>query len=220
MLDRLLGVVAPHICCACETENALVCESCLNDIIETGFEQCMVCLKPAASNLCLTCRAAAPYDEAWVVSERSGGVRELIDRYKFDRATAGADMLARLLDARLPVVPAQTIVTYIPDIALHRRQRGYDHMARVARAFAARRSLSCWPLLTRLTSLSQRGADKKERITRQAGAFRAEPSIDRPVVLIDDICTTGATITAGAAALRAVSAHPVFVAVVARQPLK
>jgi ComF family protein len=219
MLDRLLDVFAPHICCSCGRQNALLCEYCHYDIVSEAFHRCIVCLKPTVdTNLCSRCRPAAVYDDAWCVNERSDGLKELIDRYKFDRARAGAAILASLLDEAMPQLPTDTVVTYIPDIASHRRQRGYDHMALVAKLLARRRSYPCRPLLVRETSLSQRGASKVERAKRQAGAFRVDETIDSPTLLIDDIYTTGATINAGAAAIRAVSGQPLFVAVVARQP--
>ena len=219
MLDRLLSTIAPHICCSCGVENALLCEYCFFDICEDAYAQCIVCMRPTNDdNLCSGCRHGAGYDGAWVVGERIGGLCELIDQYKFDRAHEAADIIAQLINRRLPVLPADTVVCYIPDIAVHRRQRGYDHMRRVAEAVAAYRSLPCRPLLVRQTSLSQRGADKQTRAKRQIGAFRVDDDIDYPVLLVDDIYTTGATIGAGVSALSAKSSSPIFVAVVARQP--
>ena len=95
MLDRLLDVFAPHICCSCGRQNALLCEYCHYDIVSEAFHRCIVCLKPTVdTNLCSRCRPAAVYDDAWCVNERSDGLKELIDRYKFDRARAGAAILA------------------------------------------------------------------------------------------------------------------------------
>lgn len=153
------------------------------------------------------------------LAEPLEGLRELIDRYKFDRAREGAHVLARLLHARLPVLPAETLVTYIPTItpATYANAAMTD-MALVAQELAVLRKLTCQPLLERQTSLPQRGATKRERAHRQVGAFRVSSSVASPVLLIDDVYTTGATMTAGASAVREVSPHSLFVAVVARQP--
>lgn len=219
MLDRLLSTIAPHICSSCDDAHGLLCDRCFSDIIDNGYDQCIVCERPSAqSNLSSACHSSVVYDDAWVVGERLEGLRELIDRYKFDRAREGAHVLARLLHARLPVLPAETLVTYIPTITSHVRQRGYDHMALVAQELAALRKLTCRPLLERQTSLPQRGATKRERAHRQVGAFRVSSSVASPVLLIDDVYTTGATMTAGASAVREVSPHLLFVVVVARQP--
>ena len=219
MLDRVLSLIAPHICCSCGQNKALLCNYCFYDIISDGFDQCLVCLRPTVhSNLCTTCRPKRAFDDAWVVSERAEGLRELIDRYKFDRVQSADRVLVRLLDARLPQLPPDTIVTYIPTINAHRRQRGYDHMQRLAVGFASIRQLPTEPLLRRMTSLPQRGFTREEREVRQRGAFEARRDVTQPVLLLDDIYTTGATIAAGVAALRARSSSPIFVSAIARQP--
>lgn len=220
MLDRLLEVIAPHICCSCGKETALICKYCEYDIISERFAQCVMCLRPSDDdNLCTHCRQKTHYDSAWVVGDRSAGLKKLIDLYKFGRTIAAADVIARLLDAVVPQLPLDTIVTYIPTIASHRRQRGYDHMRLVAQKFAKRRGLASAPLLVRQTTLPQRGSSGKERLIRQIGAFKAAHVITSPVLLLDDIYTTGGTITAGAYALRDVSSALIFVGIIARQPL-
>ncbi len=219
MLDRILSTLAPHTCSSCGEPKGLLCDYCFSDIIDNGYDQCVVCLRPSASdNLCSGCRAHAVYDAAWVVGVRTGGLRELIDRYKFDRARDGARVLARLLDACLPVLPPTTTISYIPTISSHMRQRGYDHMAYIARELAKRRHMPVGARLQRRTALPQRGASKADRLIRQHGAFSVDDAVTSPVLLIDDIYTTGATLESGVTAIRAVSTQPVFVAVIARQP--
>ena len=221
MLDRLLEAFAPHICCSCGDKTALLCEYCEYDIISERFSYCLACEKPTVdSNLCTGCHLRVAYDDAWVVGWRDEGLQRLIDLYKFERTRARADVIARLLDHILPQLPPETVITYIPTIPLHRRQRGYDHMKLTAEALARRRSLQRNSLLHRLTALPQLGSDKKSRLVRQRGAFEVPTNIETPVLLLDDIYTTGATITAGVAALRHASQQPIFVGVVARQPFK
>ncbi len=220
MLDRLLDTIAPHICCSCGVENGLLCQYCQYDIVSERFECCVVCLKPTAnSSLCSSCHKTVRYDDGWVVGWRRDSLRQLIDLYKFERAVAASDILAVLLHHTLPQFPTETIVTYIPTISSHRRQRGYDHMKCVAEKFAQRRRLQSSDLLDRRTSLPQRGSTKKDRLTRQSGAFEVRSEVGSPVLILDDIYTTGGTITAGVQALRSVSSQPIFVGIIARQPI-
>lgn len=218
MIDRIISAIAPHICCSCGRDFGIGCENCISDIIEEPYAQCIGCLRPAAAdNLCTQCRLVLPVRGAWAVGERHEGLERLIDAYKFDRAREAASILARLLDARLPQLPPDTLITYIPDIPAHRRQRGYDHMKYLAKLFANRRRLALEPLLERRTNVSQRTLSKQQRLRAQQDAFAA---VHRscPVVLIDDIYTTGATIRAGVAALTAAGNTEIYVAIVARQP--
>ncbi len=221
MIDRVLDLVAPHICCSCGRENAILCENCYFDIIDEPYARCVVCMQPSSvTNICSACRAAQGTTDVWVVSERYGAVKELVDRYKFERVRSAADVIASLLNDRLPLLPRETIACYIPDVPSHRRQRGYDHMQRVATLFAKKRGLDAKPLLTRRTFHSQRGLSRDKRLNAQKDAF-VVPSLPsgRSVLLLDDIYTTGGTLTAGVQALLAAGANEIYCGIVARQPL-
>ena len=221
MIDRVLDLLAPHICCSCGRENAILCENCYFDIIDEPYARCVVCTKPSAySNVCSPCRTKLGVADMWAVSERLGAVKELVDRYKFERVHTGANVIAQLLHDRLPLLNRETIVCYIPDVPAHRRQRGYDHMRRVAISFAKRRKLAMKPLLTRRTFYSQRGLPRKKRLVVQQDAFTANPLPPScTVLLLDDIYTTGATLGAGVQALLEAGANEVYCGIVARQPL-
>jgi len=221
MFDKLLGVIAPHTCCACQVVGSLLCEHCKNDIISEPYDYCMVCLRPvAADNMCKSCRTNTQWDNAWVVGSRDGALKALIDLYKFERAMAADEVLSSLLDARLPLLPVDTIITYIPATASHGRQRGYDTMERVANRLARTRGLEVGKLIERKKDIVQRGASRKERLTRQYEALAVVKINHKgPILLIDDIYTTGGTLNAATRRLREVYRQPIFVAVIARQPL-
>lgn len=72
-------------------------------------------------------------------------------------------------------------------------------------------------LLTRLKATPrQRGLGLQERRQNVAGAFGAGGKVPRRVVLIDDIYTTGSTVSGCAAALRKAGAERVDVVALAR----
>jgi ComF family protein len=112
------------------------------------------------------------------------------------------------------------VITSVPTISTHIRQRGYDHAALIAREVARQRGVKYQALLKRRTTTVQQGARRKERLKQAEGAFEAARHIDGSTVLIiDDIFTTGATLHYAATTLLAAGAREVWVAVVARQPL-
>lgn len=220
MIDRLIGLLAPHICCSCGQENALLCENCYFDIIDEPFSQCIVCVQPTVgSNLCRVCRTNTDIEDAWVVGARTDALKELIDLYKFERVHEGSQVAGRLLDARIPQLSEDTIVCYIPDIPSHRRQRGYDHVRRIAESFASRRGMTVTSLLSRKTYHSQRGLTRDQRMKRQQDAFVVRQANVKQCLLIDDIYTTGATLRAGVDALHRAGVERVYVGIIARQPL-
>lgn len=220
MIDHVLDLLAPHICCYCGQQNAILCENCYFDIKDEPYARCVVCLQPTAqSNICSRCRETSLLSEVWAVGDRAGSLKKLIDSYKFERVKQAGSTIARLVADRLPQLKSDTVICYIPDIAAHSRQRGYDHMAYVANRLGKLRGYTVRPLLHRQTHVSQRDLSRKERLTSQVGAFRVDGYPPSRVILLDDIYTTGATLQAGAAALRESGVETIYGVIVARQPL-
>ena len=220
MIDTLLSHVAPHLCCACGKTGTILCENCKYNIENDSFNGCLSCGKVyVMRNSCDDCNL--PYSRAWCVGERSGELRKLIDDFKFENLYAAHKSLASLLDARIEQLPSSTIIVPVPTITSHIRQRGYDHTLLIARALAKKRGVKARQILRRVTSSSQRGADKATRITQAKAAFAVNKKVNdhQPYLLVDDITTTGATLKYAARALRDAGAKDVWVAVVARQPL-
>jgi len=80
---------------------------------------------------------------------------------------------------------------------------------------ARRLDRPCRPLLRRRPGPAQTALD---RAGRAATAYDPRRRADGTVLLVDDVCTTGASVRAAAAALRAAGASGVAAAVVARTP--
>lgn len=219
MIDELLQVVAPHYCYGCGQIGGSLCVNCKYDIIDEGFERCIVCASPSPVGICSSCRTS--YDKAWCVGERTDALRRSIDALKFERARAVHKSLAELLDERLPVLPAETIVVAVPTIASHIRKRGYDHTKLIARYFARKRNLRHVDALQRTSNTKQLGASRKQRFLQAEAAFSCPASLDsnQPYLLIDDIVTTNATVRYAARELKVAGAKDVWVAVLARQVL-
>lgn len=217
MIDYLLGVLAPHHCYGCGKTGCVLCENCIFDIKNEPFERCLVCLAPSLRGLCQKHRL--PYTRAWCVAEREGVLRKVVDDYKFMRVWAAHPTLARLLDETIGVLPEGTIITAVPSIPAHIRQRGYDHAALLARQLAQRREAFYQPVLQRREMTVQRGASRAVRREQAKRAFAISGNVekDRPYLIIDDVCTTGATVRYAAQALREAGASEVWVAVLVRQ---
>jgi predicted amidophosphoribosyltransferase len=109
--------------------------------------------------------------------------------------------------------PPGAVVTWAPTGPARRRARGFDQAELLARAVARRWGLPCRALLRRLAGPAQSGRSAAERVTNPR--FRAVGRAAE-VVVIDDVATTGATLSASARALRAAGAHHVVALVGAR----
>jgi ComF family protein len=191
----------------------------MNNIIEEPFGRCIFCLRLTGSGaLCLPCGDKLDISAAWCVGERRDVLMRALDAYKFEHAKAAATVLARLLDQTLPILDDTVVVTAVPTVSSHIRERGYDHTELIARQFAKLRSLPYSSLIERHDSYTQHFASRRERLAHARKAFKASGSPEQ-VLLIDDIVTTGATAQAAAKALRDAGGKHIHIAIIARQPL-
>jgi ComF family protein len=133
-----------------------------------------------------------------------GAARALVLQLKLQgrRSTAAPLVEAMCREVTRRGLSAEA-VTWVPGRAREARRRGFDHAEVLARDLARRLGLRPVRLLRRTrASCDQAGLGARERRANLAGAF-ASRSFSRPVVLVDDLVTTGATAAACAAALRA-----------------
>ena len=93
-----------------------------------------------------------------------------------------------------------------------RRNRAIDHGRLLAEAVARRLSLPCRQLLLRRDRREKRqvGLNEKERAANLAGAFTPKEKITFPVLIVDDVRTTGTTLCRCAEALRSGGAEKIF----------
>jgi len=200
MFRSLTEVLLPGSCPGCGAPGEPVCAACA----ET--------LAPAPS------LATPPgLDRLAVAFAYEGVAREVVARVKYRNARAAVSWLATAMLERLPHDTQVDVVTWAPTTPQHRRARGFDHAELLARAVGRRAKLPVRGLLTRLPGPPQTGADRDQR--KDGPRFRARPDVAGvEVLLVDDVVTTGATLTAGAAALRRGGAAGVVALAAARTP--
>lgn len=179
---------------------------------------CAACARPSHGEwLCENCRSEMESLRLDGAREHSsyryeGVVRQLVHRLKFDNMTAAATILAQgmALDALKMHIAPDTVVTWVTMPDKRRKERGIDHGRVLARAVALRLGLECRALLVRSAERpfdTQRGKDKQRRLRNLEGLFSPVESLPRYVLLVDDVCTTGATMETCAGCLRRGGAH-------------
>lgn len=223
MIDRLLGVIAPHYCYGCSRIGPALCHSCINNIIEEPFVLCAVCVnRPAklSSGICSSCRP--PYSRAWIGGAHVGALDDAIDGFKFTAARGVAYSLVELMTEVLPCLPENAVLISIPTTRRHIRERGFDHMKLFTKQLSRKQGVSYdTSLLCRRTATVQRGSSSKERQKQAKEAFLVRGKLDenKVYVLVDDVMTTGATLRYAAQTLRDAGAKDVWVIAIARQVL-
>ena len=160
-------------------------------------------LLPVPAGL-ITCQAVMAYD-----ASARGALLALKNRGQRARVTGLAHDMALLV----PAVEG-LVVTWAPTGPGRRRDRGYDQAELLARAVARRRGLPVLSLLRRRPGPAQAGRSLAQRQANPR--FAARRSCRRPVLVIDDVATSGATLSAAARALREAGVPEVHGLVVAR----
>lgn len=152
-----------------------------------------------------------------VVTPYESFAERVIHSYKFERAYAAHDPLARALPRN---ASEHVLVVPVPTITSHIRQRGYDHARILAKRYAKLCALPCRPLLHRGGQLSQTGKDRATRLKQLEGVFALRGVVPKGahILLVDDVMTTGATLEQCAKVLRRGGAASVSAVVFARAP--
>jgi predicted amidophosphoribosyltransferase len=120
------------------------------------------------------------------------------------------------IHGRAPAPRRGGAVVAVPPAPPRLRSRGFDPAGELAAALAAKLDVELAPCLARRGLGHQVGRRRAERISH-APRIEAITEAPRSVLLVDDVLTTGATLTACARALRAVGASRVVAVTFARR---
>lgn len=152
-----------------------------------------------------------------------GDVRKSLLRYKFGGATGYAKVYGRLVanTVREELAGEYDFITWAPLSRKRLRARGYDQARLLARATAKEFGLPLTPTLVkqRNTQPQSGTGDAAKRRANIAGAYRMKKGADvtgKRILLMDDIVTTGATLSECARVLGKAGAEQVVCATVAR----
>ncbi len=213
-----VDVLFPPRCGGCHRNGERFCASCLASLALLAAPVCDWCGYPQPpAQACANCRGQARGALAGIrsVAFFEGPLQNALHRLKYRRDIILADTLAGPL-ARAWAVAALPgdVVVPVPLSAERLRERGYNQAALLARGFAQLVGLRYTPdaLAKRRHTVSQVGLTAAQRAANVQGAFQARPAVvaNQAVVLVDDVCTTGATLVAAAAALAEAGARSIW----------
>jgi predicted amidophosphoribosyltransferase len=158
----------------------------------------------------------AGLDRAWSSAPYEGVARDLVAALKFRRLLPVAGLMAERIQWLAPAHMLSGTVVPVPPAPTRLRRRGFDPAGELAAALGERLSAEVTPCLRRRGSGRQVGRRRAERVGHPPRMHAAGPA-PRSVLLVDDVLTTGATLTACARALRTAGASRVVAVTFARR---
>ncbi|MCC6366675.1 MAG: ComF family protein [Bryobacterales bacterium] len=228
----LFNLLFPDSCRICETTLTSVarypvCRKCLDGVAPLDADYfCASCRTPFLTphpldeqGRCGLCRRGMTgFDSASSYGFHEGSLRKLIHLYKY----AGIHTLAKpLAGYLLAAMPRQERFDLIVPVPVHWRRkwsRGFNQSELLAREVSRRTAVPVACALRRAkTTPPQAGLSDHERRRNVTGAFHATRNLEgQHVLLVDDVMTTGATVSACGAVLKRSGAARVTVLTLAR----
>lgn len=216
----LVDAIFPPRCAGCGRRGVWVCETCAPGVSFFGEPLCQRCGAPAPSpcrcgelNVAIDRLRSAAWDEGWL--------RTAIRQFKYEGEAARADHLAGLIIDGTGAMPAEAALVPVPLHRSRERRRGYNQSALLAERIGRASGRRVDHVLVRAVATRQQvGLGAAERMGNVRNAFALAPGVecrDRRFVLVDDVCTTGATLGTCAELLKSAGATFVGAVTVARE---
>ena len=222
ILNAAIDLLFPLSCVVCGREGRFLCNGCAPGLPRLQKPYCSLCASPGAPRLCSWCEASPPsFDGIAAPYLMAGPVRDTVLGLKYRNLRAWAPHMGRLMTEYMESEPIDADV--LVPVPLHRRRvryRGYNQSELLAREISRRTDIPMNPKVlsrNRDTPPQVSMSSGEERRQNMAGAFECTGDVlGKRVLLIDDVVTTGATISACAGPLKSAGALSVRALALAR----
>jgi predicted amidophosphoribosyltransferase len=204
IVNAVAIALVPPLCAACGRScrpEAVVCNRCGRRLADAD---------PILGN------GPAGLDRAWSSAPYEGVARDLVGALKFRRILPVAELMAERIAWLAPAHMLSGTIVPVPPASARLRRRGFDPAGELAAALGERLEAPLASCLERRGGGRQVGRRRAERIGHPP-RISSVAEAPRSALLVDDVLTTGATLTACAKALRAAGASRVVAVTFARR---
>jgi competence protein ComFC len=232
-LEAIASLLYPPACTICATSvepGEYLCAQCNDKATPIVPPFCEICSEPFAGAITgsFTCANCAHreifFDTAVAVYRSRGIVRRVILDFKYGHQIHLRHVIARWLGQALDDVRLRgrrfDVIVPVPLHPARERERGFNQAALLAELLSEKMSIQSKAVLKRIRyTTTQTAFDRVERMENLRNAFRLRKNMNvrhLRVLLIDDVLTTGSTLSECARVLKDAGAMSVYAATAAR----
>src|SRR5438094_1849187 len=232
-LEAAVSLLYPPVCTICGGNvraGEYLCNRCEAKVVRIVAPFCQKCSEPFEGSItseftCANCAHRTIHFDAAVSAYRGRGVvREIIHEFKYGRQLHLRHLVARWLHAALDDERLRgrrfDIIVPVPLHSARQRERGFNQASLLAALLSERIAAPVKPVLERIRyTTTQTAFDRSERMENLRGAFRLRRKMDvrgLRVLLVDDVLTTGATLSECARILKKAGSASIHAATAAR----
>jgi ComF family protein len=210
---NIIDLIYPKKCLECGKDGVYICNNCLSEV---GKPQllCLMCRRPSKDGMThMKCREKMAVDYAYSPWNYTGVVRKAILKLKYNFAYDIANELSNRFVEKLKkdtdILPKKAIICPIPLHRIRQNWRGFNQSEVLAKRVSKDLGWQFYPdiLLRKKLTKPQtelKGGERKENI-KGAFEFNSRYLLSKthtPIILFDDVLTTGSTIREAAMVLK------------------
>jgi len=223
--DFLLNLIFPKECVICGYEDTWLCPDCYQKIILVKSPTCPFCKRlTSKGEFCPTCRRKATLTGIMIAAYYETPLKEIIHNYKYKMVKDLSEPLADLLINHLQkfALPSNPLILPVPLHQKRLKEREFNQAALLGKKIADIFGLDFDDelMIRKINTKPQinlSGLERKENVKNAFLCINPQKVYKRNIILVDDVCTTGATLEACGVELRKYNARQIWGLVLARQ---
>lgn len=206
ILELIISSISTTYCPACRSPHKSICERCANNIKELSLQNCIICGRYTSQGIThKICSSPTSPSSCTAIYEYTGTVKTVILNCKKHKTPKDLNPLINapiFSEIARHLRPNINLITYVPDGFISPGFRFQNPPALVAKKISLITKVPLQEIIIKKTfAKKQKGLNREARKKNAAQSYLIPPSSisqirGKRILLVDDVCTTGATFLA------------------------